>query len=126
MKKRHFIALFLFLFIISVVAIFANGQLVSEASDNMNKDKIKTIAQNILNKASEKAEESVPVVADKIKEATKTIQEKGEEAMNTIIIRPSAEATKAVVKKILTSVSSSVLTDEDIREILADNKCTCR
>jgi glycyl-tRNA synthetase (class II) len=132
MKKRHFIVLFLFLFIISIVVIFTNGQSAIEASESLNKDKIKTVAQNILNKASEKVEESAPVVTEKIKETVastyKVIQEKGEEAINTMIIEPSMGVIKNVVKKVI-STSSSILTSEDIKEVLAnngDNSCDCQ
>jgi len=133
MKRIYFITLFLILLIGSAIVAFTSNQSVSEASGNLNKDKIKTIAQDITKQASEKTKEIASLVAEKAKEvavsAYEEIKEKGGEAVSATIVEPSMAIVKTVVKEILSSASSSILTDKDVEEILltnGSNSCSCK
>lgn len=133
MEKRYFIIiLFVALFAFSAYAIFTDNPL-TKFSDSLNKDKIKLAVQNTVAKASENVSKSAPIIAENIKEASasaiNTIEDKGGELLQSAVINPASDLAKTIVKKALTSASSTILNDKDIEEILknnGDNSCTCK
>ena len=132
MNKIYFIIIFVLLFVISGIVIFNNNNQLVEAFDDSNKDKIKTTAQSIIKEVSKKAEETTSVVVDKVQEVaslvSEVVKEKGGEAVGAMIVEPSVEVARDLVKKVLSS-ASSFLTTEDIEEILSNNEnnnCNCK
>jgi hypothetical protein len=131
MNKKHFIIFFVLLFVISIIAIFNNSQLVAAFNDP-NKDKIKIVAEEVIKEAGKKTEKIASVAIDKIQDIAGStyglIKEKGGEVVGATIIEPSMGVARDLVKKALSS-ASSLLTDEDIKEILSGNKnnnCNCK
>ncbi|MFA5208026.1 MAG: hypothetical protein WC428_05205 [Candidatus Paceibacterota bacterium] len=132
MNKIYFIIFFILLFVISGIVIFNNNNQLVEAFNDSNKDKIKTTAQSVIKEVSKKAEETTSVVVDKVQEVaslvSEAVKEKGGEAVGAMIVEPSVEVARDLVKKVLSSASSFLAT-EDIEEILSNNEnnnCNCK
>ena len=131
MNKTYFIIFFVFLFVILGIIIFNNNQ-PAEAFNDLNKDKIKTVTQSIIKEVNKKAEETTSVAIEKVQEIAastyEAVKEKGGEAVGAMIVEPSVEVARDLVKKALLS-ASSLLTTEDIEDILSSNKndnCNCK
>ena len=132
MNKTYFIIFFVFLFVISGIVIFNNNNQLVEAFNDSNKDKIKTTAQSVIKEVNKKAEETTSVAIEKVQEIAastyEAVKEKGGEAVGAMIVEPSVEVARDLVKKALLS-ASSLLTTEDIEDILSSNKndnCNCK
>jgi len=132
MKGKYIIILFLCLFVGSAVAIMTDSESAKGAIDESSGDKIGNIVQNQIKKVSEKAGEAGSVAVEKIKEASASVydavKDKGGELIQAAVIEPSKEAVKSLVKEAI-SASSSVLTGEDIKDILLKNiksDCVCQ
>jgi hypothetical protein len=132
MDKKYFIFIFASLFVVSAIAVFGNNPLIVESFNDSSKDKIKTAAQNLINETNKKAEEITPVITEKVGEVValtaETIKEKGGEAIGAMIVDPATKLAKDLLKKTISSASSSLLTTEDIKEILKseNNSCSCK
>ncbi|MFA5432583.1 MAG: hypothetical protein WC319_06880 [Candidatus Paceibacterota bacterium] len=133
MDKKYFIIFFILLFIGSLFAIFNNNQSLTKSLTDLNKDKIKTTVQGAIKETSKKAGEVTSAIVEKIEEIAiptyETIKEKGGEAVSAMIVEPSLGIAKDLVKQVLTSASSTFLTEEDIKDILLDNSngtCNCK
>jgi len=133
MDKKYFIIFFILLFIGSLFAIFNNNQSLTKSLTDLNKDKIKTTVQGAIKETSKKAGEVTSAIVEKIEEIAiptyETIKEKGGEAVSAMIVEPSLGIAKDLVKQVLTSASSTFLTEEDVKDILLDNSngtCNCK
>ena len=133
MDKKYFIIFFILLFIGSLFAIFNNNQSLNKSLTDLNKDKIKTTVQGAIKETSKKAGEVASAIVEKIEEIAiptyETIKEKGGEAVSAMIVEPSLGIAKDLVKQVLTSASSTFLTEEDVKDILLDNSngtCNCK
>ena len=121
MKRRHFVILFLFLFLGIAMYVVANGE---------DKDKIGTIIENQKEKVVEAIKKNGSVVLGKTQEKASEIyevaKEKGGEVLQSAIVTPSQEIAKDLVKAALIN-ASSILTPEDIEVILVkkEGKTTC-
>jgi len=123
MVKKHFIILFLFL---STSLVFYYNAI---ANDNVDEDKIKTSIQNTVKDVAKKAGDSATAVLDESKKITvsvyESVKEKGGETIESIIIEPTINTAKDLTKKALLSIGSSVLTKEEIKELIGDESDNC-
>lgn len=120
-----------------LVVIVASGVFAGVAFGGSNvrtfyNDNIKEAAGSVAEKVTDKAKEAGGVVMENAKEFSSSlydkVSEKAGEGIRDFVVDPAKEAFKDAIKGVL-SGGSSILTEEDVKEILEDNPnntCTCQ
>ncbi|MFA5086165.1 MAG: hypothetical protein WC468_01005 [Candidatus Paceibacterota bacterium] len=118
----------IFLVVLIASVVFAGVAFGGSNVRTFYNENLKEAVDSGTGKAIDKAKEAGGMIADNAKEFSSSlydkVSDKAGEAIHDLIAVPAGNAWRNVIKEAV-SAGSSVLTEEEKKEILNDDSCTC-
>jgi len=118
----------IFLVVLIASVVFAGVAFGGSNIRTFYNENLKEAVDSGTGKAIDKAKEAGGAIAENAKEFSSSlydkVSEKAEEGFNDFVTVPAENAWRNIVKEVV-SAGSSVLTEEEKKEILNDDSCTC-